>query len=320
MKVFASHNPNSEIRRNSSSGGVFSILAENTLRNGGVVYGVAFDEHWNIAHRRIDTVEGLAALRGSKYAFSRVGEAYADAIVDLEAGRQVLFSGTPCQIAAMRKRVGETPNLLLIEIVCHGAPKHEYWTRYLAELCQIQGKTTQDIFSINFRDKRTGWKNYSFTIRFADGKEFSQPYDDNLYLRAFLKDLTIRDACFKCPFKYPNGSRADITIGDFWGINQLAPDLDNDSGTTIVVARTEKGLRKVGNIECLRHFQLEDICRYNPAIISSPALLPYIYEFREEVNKKDKLIPVMKKYAARPLSESIYLKWARRLIHKILHK
>lgn len=272
MKVFAAHNPDADIRRQSSAGGIFSLLAHQTLKDGGVVYGVGFDSQWHIAHQRVTTPDGLKRLRGSKYAYSIIGTAISDAAADLAAGRKVLFSGTPCQIAAMRKRVGaDTPNLLLVEVVCHGAPEQKYWNQYLDELCVKLKHRRCDIASISFRDKRTGWKNYSFTIIFKDGKEFSQPHDDNLYMRAFLKDLTLREACFNCPFKYPNGSRADITLGDFWGISQLVPEIDNDKGTTLIIARTHRGWLALNPlISPLADLDYNNVILHNPAIVSSP--------------------------------------------------
>lgn len=306
MKVFAAHNPDPEIRRQSSSGGIFTILSERVLWQGGVVYGVAFDGDWNVAHRRVDSFHGLAPLRGSKYVYSNVGTAYADAAADLKAGRQVLFSGTPCQIAAMRRRAGENLRLILVEIVCHGAPAPEYWSAYLSELCKKLRRKVSDIASINFRDKRTGWKNYSFTVSFRDGKTFTQPHDDNLYMRAFLKDLTLREACFRCPFKHPGGSQADITLGDLWGISQLAPEIDNDQGTTLVIARQ-------GHIQGLvpdAYFVLNDVAMHNPAIVSS-ANRPAEWGRFQLAARHGNIIALMRRFAGRPFMQDLYLRLAR---------
>lgn len=320
MKVIAAYNADDMIRRESSAGGVFSSLATQIIGNGGIVYGAAFDASWNVTHCRVDNIRDLAMLRGSKYVYSKFAPAISEAISDLDNGRKVLFSGTPCQVAAMRKRAGDSPNLLLVEVVCHGAPEAKYWTRYLKELCLKKNKEISDIQSINFRDKCTGWKNYSFTVTFKDGKCFSEPHDDNLYMRAFLADFTIRDACFRCPFKYPRGSRADITIADFWGISQLAPDLDNDFGTTIIVSRTDKGVRFLDyGMITQREFSFDDISRYNSAIVSSPSKPTLRSKFVDDANTSDKFMPILRKYAKRPFSESIYLYFAR-LYYQILKK
>lgn len=286
MKIFAAHNPDEALRRESSAGGVFTMLAEEVLSRGGVVYGAGFDSDWHIVHRRVDMVEGLKSLRGSKYAFSEYITALKDAKNDLAAGRPVLFSGTPCQIAAIDRLAADDLQLLKVEVVCHGAPKQEYWIQYLSELCARLGKSPTEITSISFRDKSTGWKGYSFTVKFSDGTVFTQPHDDNLYMRAFLADLTLRDACFRCPFKYPHGSHADITLGDFWGISRLAPDIDNNFGTTLVISRTHSGdsaLQSAG-LRVSDDYALSDVARYNPAITYPPSLEEEQKSFQDKVD------------------------------------
>lgn len=297
MVITAAHNPDKEIRKKSSAGGVFSTLAHTVLAEGGVVYGVGFDSAWSVVHKRIRSVENLSELRGSKYVFSNINTTVGSAISDLESGEKVLFSGTPCQIAAVRKRIGENENLLLVEVVCHGAPEAKYWECYIDELCEKHGMSRDDIKSINFRDKSTGWKGYSFTVKFKNGKVFTQQGYKNLYMRAFLRDLTLRKACFKCPFKYPGGSRTDITLGDFWGIEKLAPQIDNNLGTTIVLARTEKGQRFMELFDNYGEFTLEQVSQYNPAI-SHPASQPSDYDkFSKEADTCDSLTGLFDKYA-----------------------
>lgn len=310
MKIIATHNSEEEVRWQSSAGGVFSILAQEVLEADGVVYGSAFNSDWTVAHHRIEKLEELYRLRGSKYVFSRIGTCVKQAVSDLAAGRKVLFSGTPCQIAAVRKRCGDNPNLLLVEVVCHGAPEAKYWERYLKELCAKKRHTLSDIKGINFRDKKTGWKNYSFSITFIDGAVFSQLHDDNLYMRAFTHDFILREACFKCSFKYPEGSCADITIGDFWGITQLAPDIDNDNGTTVVIARTAKGESAVSSMNVMATLNYKDVIKYNPAIMNSPERPSCHSEFILRASTSRSLIRVIHHFAARPLWETIYLKFA----------
>lgn len=287
------------------------MLAEDVIKAGGIVYGAMFDADWNVVHGRIDTPEGLTKLRGSKYVYSRIGTSIRDAAADVAAGRRVLFSGTPCQAAAMRKIADDTSNLLIVEVVCHGAPEEKYWTAYLDAICKKLKRPKSSITSINFRDKRTGWKNYSFTITFADGFKFTQLHDDNLYMRAFLADFTLREACFRCPFKYPDGTKADITLGDFWGITQLAPEIDNNLGTTIVIPRTEKGNQAIGALTPQAELPLKDAAIYNPAIIK-PASKPSKFEnfrFYGTTN----ILPLFRKYAG--IGLVIRLK---RMIRKII--
>ena len=315
MKIFASHNQNNTIRLESSAGGIFSLIAENILNQKGIVYGAAFDDNWNVYHRRIDSYDDLQYLRRSKYVFSDYKNSLNSAINDLKLGHKVLYVGVPCQIAALRKLVGDNPDLLCIEVVCHGAPKAEYWQKYLEELCSKLKREKSEITEINFRDKRSGWKNYSFSIRFNDNTEFSQLHHDNLYMRAFLADYTLRHPCFKCKFKYPLGSCADITLGDFWGISQLAPEIDNDSGTTLIIARTPLGDEATRDIPILKTVRFEDAVKYNPAISYSPQMPDQYEAFQSYAKASPSVLRVFKKYTKLPLILRLKIK-----IHRILHR
>jgi len=305
MRIIASHNPNNNIRSHSSAGGVFTQLAERIIEDGGVVYGAAFDSDWKVSHRRVDNISDLSKLRGSKYVFSDFLESIDNAIKALESGRKVLYSGTPCQIAAIQKRAGNRDNLLLVEVVCHGVPEASFWDMYLDSLCKKLNQKRCEIQSIDFRDKRTGWKSYSFTIIFRDGKIYTQRGGANLYMRAFLRDYTIRKACFKCPFKYPDGSKADITIGDFWGIEKISPEIDNNQGTTVLIARTAKGIAAVSQLEAMAELTLEEVATYNPAICT-PANKPQQYEeFVNEADGADDIMSVFQEYAGIGTTERI---------------
>lgn len=287
------------------------MLAQDIVSRGGVVYGAAFDDGWRVVHTRVDSVDGLSALRSSKYTYSDFKESLKQACEDIRQGREVLYSGTPCQIAAIDKIVGKSDLLLRVEVVCHGAPKAEYWSRYLNELCSRVHKSPRDITDVNFRDKTTGWKGYSFTVCFDDGTRYSESHDDNLYMRAFLADLTLRDACFRCPFKYPDGTRADITLGDFWGISQLAPEADNNLGTTIILSRTASGdeaLSRAG-LEVSDLYSLDDVSRYNPAITGAVPC-PASRDAFERAAIPGHLIVAMKRYASRP--------WRQRLVQALI--
>ena len=138
MRTFASHNEDIIIRNTSSAGGVFSSLAEEFIISGGIVYGASFNRNWNVEHIRVTKCSDLNKLRKSKYVFSKFSESISNALIDLRNGNNVLFSGTPCQIAAIKKSAGENKNLFCVEVVCHGAPETKYWTHYLDELCVIR--------------------------------------------------------------------------------------------------------------------------------------------------------------------------------------
>lgn len=279
------------------------MLAEKVIDAGGVVYGAAFNERWEVEHRRVDTVEGLQALRGSKYVFSKVGTAYADAIADLASGRKVLFSGTPCQVAAMAKRAGKDENLLLIEVVCHGAPEPIYWEKYLNEFLKKNKKTRREISSINFRDKRNGWKNYNFTIKFDDKSEWTESHGQNVYMRGFLKNLTLRESCFKCPFKYPNGSKADISLGDFWGIEKvdIVSDSDIFDGMSLVISRLLNEEKIVSGI-CQKHYDPKEVYLLNPTLVHT-AQRPANFElFKHKATQANDLSRLIERYSRDSLS------------------
>ncbi|MDE6468504.1 MAG: Coenzyme F420 hydrogenase/dehydrogenase, beta subunit C-terminal domain [Muribaculaceae bacterium] len=309
MKVFASHNPNDETRKNSSAGGVFTTLAELVLRKGGVIYGVTFDDNWNIVHQREEKEDNIHRFRGSKYAYSHIGDSLRNVVSDLNDGRIVLFSGTPCQIAAIRKKIGDNKNLITVEVVCHGAPKHEYWEKYLTAICQKFDKTRDDISKISFRDKRTGWAGYSFTIDFKDGTLFSERGSKNLYMKAFLSDYTLKDGCFKCPFKYPDGSKADITLGDLWGIKKLAPEIYNDSGSTLVIARTAIGEQYTELLSNDCELTLDAVAHYNPAIIRHASAPKNRGRFLEEFKSGCDVLSIFDKFTKPTLRNRLKLKF-----------
>lgn len=187
LKVMAGRNGNEEIRMVSSSGGAFTLLAGEIIGRGGVVFGARFDENWNVVHSYTECTDGLAAFRGSKYVQSRIGETFSQAEKFLKQGREVLFTGTPCQIAGLRRFLGkEYDNLLSMDIVCHGVPSPGVWKEYLKQTTQNLSPIGR-IVGINFRDKRTGWKEYSFSLPYfvtgQRGSAYRKVLPEQVYAR-----------------------------------------------------------------------------------------------------------------------------------------
>lgn len=260
VKTYAAKNPNETIRSKSSSGGIFTLLAEIVIVQGGVLFGARFDEDWNVIHDFTETLEGVAAFCGSKYVQSRIGDSYRRVEKFLKAGRKVLFSGTPCQVAGLKRFLRkEYDNLLIVDFVCHGVPSPKVWQMYLNETIARQGDGKNTVLShsksfsyrvkgIDFRSKSTGWKKYSFALTLseasADGEEntvlLSSIFEKNPYMQAFLSDLTLRPSCYHCSAK-SGKSGSDITIGDFWGIENVRPELDDDKGVSLVMVHSDKG-------------------------------------------------------------------------------
>lgn len=257
VSAVAAWNPDDAVRMGSSSGGVFTLLAQSVIARGGVVFGARFDEEWNVVHDCVVTAEGIELFRGSKYVQSVIGDNYSKAEGFLKQGRQVLFTGTPCQIAGLRLFLKQDyENLLLVEVACHGVPSPKVWREYLASASDPLALTT-----VNFRSKTTGWKNYSVLIG-----DKSRPHDDDEFMGCFLKNYSLRPSCFNCRFK-GGQSGADITLADFWGIGVVAPHLDDDHGTSLVIVNTIKGQRHLDGCQ-----MKQEKVDYSSALKANPSL------------------------------------------------
>lgn len=268
LNVYAAKNPDDTIRMNSSSGGVFTILAEQVINTGGVVFGACWDDEWNIKHDYAECVDDLAKFRSSKYVQSRIGEAYSQVKCFLDGGRNVLFSGTPCQIAGLKLFLCKNyDNLLTVECVCHGVPSPGLWQQYLKEQTAKDERAIIDITKINFRNKETGWKRYSISIDYEDGKRYIGYHGENPWTKSFINNLNLRPSCTSCPSKCVN-SQADITLGDFWGIGTLLENMDDDKGYSLILCHTEKGKNALTGIK-MRYIDFAKVIPFNKALINS---------------------------------------------------
>lgn len=239
-RALAAYNRDEEVRLASSSGGVFSALAEHVLSQGGVVFGAAFDEEMHLAHVGVMSEKELAPLRGSKYLQSDASDVLRPIAALAQMGTQVLFVGTPCQAAGLRAVLGrEMENVLIVDIVCHGAPSPMVFERYLAMLAAQRGT---GVISYAFRDKRNGWKDFSVVARFADGSEYTGTQTSDPFMRGFLQNLYLRPACAACP--YAGYARTgDITLADLWGAHKNLREWDDDKGLSLVFVGTGNGSR-----------------------------------------------------------------------------
>lgn len=277
--VYAAINNDESIRMQSSSGGIFTLLAESVIDNGGVVFGACFDRDWNVVHDYTETKEGLARFRGSKYVQSNVGNSFSQVKIFLDAGREVLFSGTPCQVAGLKNYLRKPyPNLLTVDLVCHGVPSPEVWRKYLQEtVCKEYGikknKSTVNlcdyIFDIKFRAKDKGWKKYSFKIEYKDGRIEINPFYENPYMNIFLSNLSLRPSCYVCPAKL-NNVQSDITLADFWGVNKIDPNIDDDKGCGLLFLNNKEKIGLLYSLQCMLFNQsLDNVSKYNPSILYS---------------------------------------------------
>lgn len=303
ISVYAAINPNEEIRLQSSSGGIFTMLAEQIIDKGGVVFGVGFNEKWEVVHKFTETKEGLSEFRGSKYVQSHIGDTFSQAEAFLKQGREVLFSGTPCQISGLKHFLRKDyPKLFTVDFICHGVPSPGVFRTYLKEaidytvrkgrkntvsLSSIRPVTESDapvedmeIRRIAFRDKTLGWKKYSFALDLskatADGEEIQFRSRRSLiadpYLKGFMRNLYLRPSCHDCCAKGLS-SGSDITLGDFWKVSEVFPHIDDDKGISAVVANTDKGhfvLQNLGAQLCPS--LLDDVRKRNTALTHSTPL------------------------------------------------
>ena len=297
QKVYAAINKDEEIRLKSSSGGIFHLLAEKTITEGGVVFGARFDEHWQVVIDYAETMEGVKAFMGSKYVQARMATAYADAKRFLSEGRKVLFSGTPCQIAGLHHFLRKPyDNLLTVDIICHGTPSPKVWSRYLDEVVTAGRKAIHDV---QFRNKSNGWKAFNFTMEYNKDEQtvsLCSHHQQNHFMRAFLRDMILRPSCYQCQAK-SGRSHSDITIADFWGINTEIPDMDDDKGTGLVLVNTDKGQAALDWSKIsFKETKAEVALRHNPAYYRSVAAHPKREEFFKSLDESDSVNSLITDY------------------------
>lgn len=298
-KAFAAYATDETIRLASSSGGIFSVLAEKFLDDGGVVVGVAQLGKAHFGHIVVDDKADLEKLRGSKYVQADAGEIYQEVRSLLRAGRKVLFSGTPCQVAALYSVLGtkRLENLTTVDIVCHGSPSVKVFEKYIRETESLEN---MQIKKCDFRNKSTGWKAYSLLLLNGEHKKVV-PHENSQFMRLFLNRICQNEACENCRYrKLPR--IADITLGDYWNIASVHPEMDDDKGTSVVLLNTERGEKLFDEIapkirSCKS--KLEAAIAGNPCIVRSSKPHPRRSEFFAELESKS-LDELIKKFCPYP--------------------
>lgn len=228
-----------EIRLNSSSGGVFYVLASNFVESGGYVSGVVLNEEFEAVNIVSDKAEDIERMRGSKYFQSDSKFCYKQIKELLEHNKKVLFTGTPCQVAGLKSFLKKDyKGLYCADIVCHGVPSKKVFKQYLEE--EILKEEGEKWLSTNFRDKSFGgWQRYSVTTK-TNKKDISIPSSEDIFIKVFLEDISLRNSCAECKFsKFPR--QGDITMGDFWGIENFDKSLNDNKGTSVILINNEKG-------------------------------------------------------------------------------
>ena len=254
-------------RCGSSSGGVFPIIAKYVIDQKGIVCGAAWTEENTVKHIIIDQTSDIIKLQGSKYLQSYIGDTYRQIKQFLKMDKLVLFSGTPCQVAGLKSFLSfDYRNLITIEVICHGVPSVSIYKKYIKELISSEDEV---VISTNFRDKINGWNPYLTTTTTTKGN-YSFPAVSDTFLLAFLKNLSLSKACGSCIYaKVPR--QADITLGDFWRIDEYDKSLNDGKGTSVILVNSPKGSfvldRIKNNLKLLRKVPISYAIKGNPNIV-----------------------------------------------------
>lgn len=270
--AYAAYSRDKVTRLESSSGGIFSELAQAVIAKGGVVYGAAYNEQFDVVHICAESKTELARLRGAKYVQSDLGNTLVEVKGRLEKGQQVLFSGTPCQVAGLKCFLQKNyNNLSTVDFVCHGVPSPAVWKEYVKYRAQ-QDNCGRLPTSINMRSKETGWSRYRYSNLFQyQNGSYRVRSGESLFMKLFVGDFISRESCSECHFKGFNRC-SDLTIGDFWGIWDIAPEMDDDAGTSVILCQSARGAELLNEISeklVLREVSLEEASQYNSSMLTS---------------------------------------------------
>ncbi len=283
-EYYAAKSRNNEIKKQSSSGGIFSVLAEATLKNNGVVYGCEMN-NFKLNHVRIDNVNDLSRIRGSKYYQSNIINIFEQVKEDLEKGILVLFSGTPCNIGSLTSFLGKDyKNLITVSVICHGVTNEKI---LLKQISEIEKQENKKITNINFRSKDNGWTLASIEYDFDNSKLVNLFINDN-FMNLYLKNIILRESCYNCSYKGDN-NKADIILGDYWGIEVTNNKFFDESGVSFLIINSSNGKRFISDNEIFNKIdytngRYEDIVKYNYLLFESVKMpderFDYMYKMK----------------------------------------
>lgn len=296
-KTYAMVNKNDKVRWESSSGGVFSLLAEEVLKKEGIVVGaILSDDNKSVYHIAIEDIVDLYRIRGSKYVQSEIGDCYIHIKRYLEENRNVLFTGTPCQVAGLKSFLGrEYDRLFCMDFVCHGVPSKMVWKKYVSFREKSAGGKVNHV---HFRNKEIGWKNFSILFEFSNLESYSEVFSKDLFMQTFLNNISLRPSCYNCKFKTKE-HLSDVTVGDLWGVQHILPEMDDDKGVSVVMIHSKNGGTAIESILAktrYKEIEYESILKYNSAMIKSVKRNKNRDKFFEKMDVWDFDI-LVKKYA-----------------------
>lgn len=323
-KAYATYAYSSQDRATSSSGGAASVMTNHFIKKGGVVYGCAMKSGIKIAHIRVENAADAAHLKGSKYVYSSIDKVLPLIKEDVKAGRDVLFIGLPCQVASVLNVVGESENLLTMDMCCHGAPSQRLLSEHLAYL----GWPSSD--KVSFRKKLPSGIEYAFTLYDRQGKcTYDHQAQNDYYMTGFLNGLFMRESCFNCKFARPERC-SDMTLADHWAIGMSDdPEMVISKGVSTVLINTEKGARLFSQSQSLLVFEerpMSEALRNGQFI--APTSKPKEYDlFVQCYNKEgyakacDKYLPAFqRKMFVHKIKSRYYKSPIRQILRKLLKK
>ncbi len=249
-------NKDTEIVRNSSSGGSVTAFYEEVVKNGGVVFGAVFDDNFDVIHTSAESLDSLVKFRGSKYVQSDLKDTFKNIKKLLDSGRQVMFTGTPCQVHGLASYLRKPyDNLFIVDFVCHGVPSPLVWTKYKEAMTK---KYKSDIVYANFREKTYGYHSANLAVKYANGKKSAENTNTDYLMKSFFDDICSRPSCYDCKFKTAKHC-SDLTVFDCWNITRYAPEIsDDDKGFTAVFVQTKKGAQMLEKVKDKFHFYPAD--------------------------------------------------------------
>ena len=265
-KAFAAWSLDAEIRYQSTSGGIFTELARLVLHDDGVVAGARYDGRNMVRHVLIEQEKDLPLLRQSKYAQSDTGDIYRKVLAAMDSGRRAIFSGTPCQCAAMKRYAEQTDNLILCDFICRGVNSPLVYAKYLEEL---EARHRAKVRRVWFKNKERGWNAFGTRIDFENGETYFGGREDDPFMFGYIRkglNLYMCPSCGQCAFKGVTRP-VDITLGDFWGVKLHESNDDMQNGVSAVIVHTEKGQRLFDAVSPNIYREEQDISSIHPANI-----------------------------------------------------
>lgn len=304
--AYAAKSKNDSIRMQSSSGGIFYELASQMLQDGGYICGAVFDEHFHIRHIVSNKKTDLYRMMGSKYAQSDMGYCYREIEKLLERGKNVLFSGYPCQVAGLRTYLGKShPNLLLVELICHGIPSDRMLQTYIG---MQEKKYRAKLKRMDFRNKDKGWHNSAVRMEFENGKVYSEAMVYDTFMQGYFQGISLKESCYSCKFRNLS-SGSDLVIGDFWGAEIEFSRIDDNKGISAVLVNTNIGNIYLNKLSInLVQSDAGTIIAYNKNLIESaiPSLQrKAFYSFAEIHTYEDAIKSFLKESARDKLKRTI---------------